>query len=119
MDLPEAPLSLFDLTPCHFFKACGNHVTDADTRGPVCAGCRRIFGAHLQPVTPPATETAPAPLTAAQRFEIQVAARQHRAPDRAPDPLVVVRRNQRCWLCEDRRTCTLTPQGWECANCHE
>jgi hypothetical protein len=27
--------------------------------------------------------------------------------------------NQRCWLCEERRTCVRTPAGWECADCQE
>ncbi|AVJ50273.1 hypothetical protein I5J36_gp57 [Mycobacterium phage Mendokysei] len=27
------------------------------------------------------------------------------------------RRNQTCWLCEERRTCTKRPQGWECDEC--
>ena len=27
------------------------------------------------------------------------------------------RRNQKCWLCENRRTCTRTSQGWECDEC--
>lgn len=27
------------------------------------------------------------------------------------------RRNQRCWICEERHTCTRTPQGWECPTC--
>lgn len=29
------------------------------------------------------------------------------------------RRNQTCWLCEERRTCTHTSQGWECDTCRE
>jgi hypothetical protein len=24
---------------------------------------------------------------------------------------------QVCWMCEERRTCTATPQGWECDRC--
>lgn len=27
--------------------------------------------------------------------------------------------NQRCWMCEERRTCTRQPQGWECDKCME
>lgn len=27
------------------------------------------------------------------------------------------RRNQRCWICDERHTCTRTPQGWECPTC--
>lgn len=25
--------------------------------------------------------------------------------------------NQRCWMCEERHTCTKEPHGWECDNC--
>ncbi len=34
----------------------------------------------------------------------------------APE-IVDRRRNQRCWLCEERHTCTKRPNGWECDNC--
>ncbi|MFY2787430.1 hypothetical protein [Rhodococcus sp. MALMAid1271] len=27
------------------------------------------------------------------------------------------KRNQICWLCEERRTCTSTAGRWECSNC--
>lgn len=27
--------------------------------------------------------------------------------------------NQRCWLCEERRTCTKQENGWECDTCGE
>lgn len=27
------------------------------------------------------------------------------------------KRNQICWLCEERRTCTSTAERWECADC--
>lgn len=29
------------------------------------------------------------------------------------------RRNQTCWLCEQRRTCCRMPQGWECDACRQ
>jgi len=38
--------------------------------------------------------------------------------DPAPEPTEPeTRRNQRCWICEERHTCTRTPQGWECPTC--
>ncbi|WP_280428657.1 hypothetical protein [Nocardia brasiliensis] len=119
----ESTLTLFDLTPCHFFAACGHWVSDAASRGPVCLQCRRSFGEYLRPVTPPPVAEAdpapPAPLTTAQRFEIAVAALRHRPPHPVPEQEQEVKRNQICWLCEDRRTCKRTPNGWECADCHE
>ena len=27
--------------------------------------------------------------------------------------------NQRCWTCEERRTCTLEPLGWACDMCRQ
>jgi hypothetical protein len=27
--------------------------------------------------------------------------------------------NQRCWMCEERRTCTKQANGWECDACRE
>lgn len=27
--------------------------------------------------------------------------------------------NQRCWMCEQRRTCTKQTHGWECDTCRE
>lgn len=27
--------------------------------------------------------------------------------------------NQRCWLCEERRTCTQEVNGWECKTCRQ
>ncbi len=27
--------------------------------------------------------------------------------------------NQRCWLCEERRTCTKAERGWECGTCQQ
>lgn len=29
------------------------------------------------------------------------------------------RPNQRCWLCEERRTCIRRPGGWECRDCRQ
>lgn len=39
-------------------------------------------------------------------------------PIAAPRPAEPERkRNQRCWLCEERHTCTKCERGWECDNC--
>jgi len=29
------------------------------------------------------------------------------------------KRNQRCWMCEERHTCTKGEHGWECDTCRE
>lgn len=39
------------------------------------------------------------------------------APAVQPEP--VRKANQRCWLCEERHTCTQAPHGWECDTCRK
>ncbi|MFD6859137.1 hypothetical protein ACFWCF_17570 [Rhodococcus sp. NPDC060090] len=33
------------------------------------------------------------------------------------EPTTTRRANQWCWMCEQRRICTQTPQRWECSDC--
>ncbi|KZM71099.1 hypothetical protein AWN90_42055 [Nocardia terpenica] len=35
-----------------------------------------------------------------------------------PNPLRE-KRNQKCWLCEQRRSCILAERGWECRTCRK
>lgn len=70
--------------------------------GDVCQPCRTAFGRYLtfRPDTQPPTTT-PTP-----------------APAPGDRPRGESKANQRCWLCEQRRTCTQQPRGWECTTCH-
>lgn len=117
---PGAPLTLFDFTRCHFFAACGGWISDPEAHG-VCLACRRAFGDWLRPVYREVTDADPAPpspLTTAQRFALVAAGIRRGSAEPEPEP--ERRRNQICWLCEERHTCTRTPDGrWECATCHE
>ena len=58
------------------------------------------------------------PAAIAQR---DAAIREVLATRRRPKPGPAVelerRQGQICWLCEERRTCTLVPAGWECDTC--
>lgn len=91
--------------------------------GEVCGGCQVDFNDYLRPARrdqPVLTEHD------LEQRDLDVAAahaRQHGAPV-STEPRRVDhsgeherRANQRCWLCEQRRTCTRMPHGWECDHC--
>lgn len=83
--------------------------------GMPCSGCLEAFGPMLvQRPDAPAT----APTEIAQRdAEVReiLAARRHPKPGPATE--LERRQGQTCWLCEERRTCTRMPTGWECDTC--
>ena len=86
--------------------------------GEVCADCLAACGTYLRPARsnqPPLTEQVLAERDAAvaQAMRAQQAVAAEDATTEDPER----RRNQRCWLCEERHTCTKTAQGWECDNC--
>ena len=83
--------------------------------GDACNTCRTAFGPYL-------TFTRDDALTAQQiadRDSPVCAAHHGRQSRNTPsEPTPSVRRpNQCCWLCEQRRTCTRQPAGWECDHC--
>ena len=96
----------------------GCRVVVADP-GDVCQACRAAFGDYLAPVerAPEVTAEDVAARYAARDDAVRAvyAARSALAPAQAAEP--ETRRNQRCWICEELRTCTRTPQGWECPTC--
>lgn len=96
----------------------GCRVVVADP-GYVCQACRAAFGDYLAPVerAPEVTAEDVAARYAARDDAVRAvyAARSALAPAQAAEP--ETRRNQRCWICEEHRTCTRTPQGWECPTC--
>jgi hypothetical protein len=81
---------------------CGNLVPEL---GEACSGCLEAFGSRLRfvPAPPPLSE------------EDQAAVAEFAARRQAPE--LERRANQRCWLCEERRTCIRTAAGWECPRC--
>ena len=91
---------------CHFHAACGGIVIPGQE---VCDTCRTEWGQLLRPVN-----TTPNPAVASCEETVavqQVERRQQQASGEVPKP------GQICWLCEQRRHCVRTAQGWECAEC--
>lgn len=79
--------------------------------GTPCDGCLTAFGLLLR-------ATGTAPMTAAEIDERdQAVADAYREQREIAAADVERRANQRCWICEERRTCTRAPAGWECAAC--
>ena len=81
--------------------------------GEPCAGCIEAFGPHLVPV-------ARAPITATVIAERDAATSAAYVAMLTPEAAPVEserKQNQRCWLCEERRTCTLVAGRWECDGC--
>lgn len=85
--------------------------------GHPCADCRALFAAEpggwrlvqhadVEPMTETEIEERDEAVRAAQRAQYET-------------PGVERKQNQRCWLCEQRRTCTRQPAGWECDECAE
>lgn len=92
---------------------CANLVADPRQ---VCPACRAAFGDYLRPATGLAPD--------AEAFAADIA----RADRRAREVLVARRpqakswkANQRCWVCETRRTCRQEHVGvearWVCRTC--
>ena len=109
---------------------CGNPVT---WWGETCTDRVAAFGGYLRP----AAEGEPA-LTEHDLIDRDQAAAQAQARQQmiatgattatAADATATAfaardeptrRRNQTCWLCEQRRSCTQMPQGWECDECRD
>jgi hypothetical protein len=114
---------------------CQNPVAEG---GEVCPGCLAGCGEYLRPARPsepPLTEQILAERDAAvadmyRRRRELVAAAKTGDPDAARLARMETRLiaqiptgdgnrkpMQNCWLCEERHTCTKTPQGWECGSC--
>ena len=94
------------LFPSCVLPGCDHPVTVV---GEPCGGCVEAFGPMLREVDRPA-------LTAAQITERDTAVAY---AYRAQRDLVERKANQRCWICEERHTCTRAPSGWECDACRE
>lgn len=89
---------------------CRERVDDV---GQACADCIAAFGSYLVAVDrEPMTTAAIAERDAGTR-ELYV--RMLTPTDDPPAP--TRRQNQTCWLCEQRRACTLVDDRWECDAC--
>jgi len=120
-------LSLFPTCP---LPGC-NNVTD-DPRQP-CHGCLAAFGPMLRQSDAPAPEPEAYTTVIAERdagVRAVMAGRRDMVPlpgppaaaqpAPAPSPEPERKRNQVCWVCEQRRTCRIdpgSPNGWICREC--
>jgi len=75
-----------------------------------CHECLSLLSDVLVPVTGPR-------MTPADVEKRDVTVRAVLAQRVADEP--ERKRNQLCWLCEERRTCVETSEGWECDDCQE
>ncbi|OZC63588.1 hypothetical protein CH306_26385 [Rhodococcus sp. 15-725-2-2b] len=87
--------------------------------GDVCQSCRVAFGDMLNVRTEgPAREPAQVRADLAARdASTREQYRAQAATVAAAQQVSSRKRNQICWLCEERRTCTSTGGRWECADC--
>ncbi|HEY9313799.1 hypothetical protein [Williamsia sp.] len=88
-------------------------------QGHPCPDCARAFTGYLQtadvaPLTQAEQDDRDEQTRAAQRAHQSVAAAAA-AADLTGE--LLTRHNQRCWLCEQRRTCTRISGHWECRQC--
>jgi hypothetical protein len=106
--------------PVCVLPGCDN---PAPAWGQPCASCLDDFGDYLQPAdgTPMDREAIQA-RDQAIREQLRAQRTPHldtTAPSVQPVDEPELKRNQTCWLCEERRTCTRTrtAHAWECATC--
>ncbi|WP_071288714.1 hypothetical protein [Mycolicibacterium llatzerense] len=104
---------------------CAVHAcrTPVDSWGEVCSDCEAIFGPYLSRSERSAGNT-PEQIAAAlaERDRETVRAYTELAAIELAEPQgdrKERRRNQTCWICEERHTCTREERGWECSRCVE
>ena len=107
-----APFENVSLFATCVLPGCRNDVAEW---GDVCAECIAAAGDYLRPTTgPKLTEDEIHDRDLATREDLRA---QRRIGAVEPSDQPERKQNQMCWLCEQRRTCTRTPQGWECDAC--
>lgn len=114
--------------PRCILPGCGNA---AEEQGLPCGECAAAFGAHLRQTDgPPMTAEVQAKRDSETHATYAVLlaggnpAAVPAAGGSAAAPSTTVgqperKANQRCWMCEQRRTCTRQAHGWECDRCLE
>lgn len=90
------------------------------TPGDVCTPCQYAFGDLLRLHAGPALDPEQVAADLRERDEgVRAQYRAHTAVTTAAQPDSLPKRNQVCWLCEERRTCTREETGFECAHCRD
>jgi hypothetical protein len=110
----RAATGLVSLFATCALPGCPNPVVEW---GQVCPDCVTACGPYLQPTRPDQPAITEAVL-AERDLEVATAMRLLRGVAcGGRDATQIRKQNQRCWLCEERHTCTQTGQGWECDRC--
>jgi hypothetical protein len=125
----DGPASTGELSgPRCILPGCGNAAAE---QGMPCDDCAAAFGTHLRQTDGPRmsaeerarrdteTQATYAALFAGGDPAHVEAAGGRSAPADRPAPEPERKANQRCWMCEERRTCTKQAHGWECDACRE
>ncbi|ANE83525.1 hypothetical protein A7U43_27710 (plasmid) [Mycobacterium adipatum] len=115
--------------PRCILPGCGN---GAEEQGMPCGECADAFGSHLRQTEGPAmtveaqakrdneTQAAYVVLLAGgDPARVAAPSWTESAGARTPVKDPARKANQRCWLCEERRTCTRQVHGWECDVCRQ
>lgn len=114
--------------PRCILPGCGAPTTE---QGMPCEDCAASFGCYLRQTEGPAmtaeaqarrdseTHTAYAALLAGEDPARAAAVGAQRIAPAKPEGEPERKANQRCWMCEQRRTCTKQADGWECDVCRE
>lgn len=86
-----------------------------------CDDCLEAFGGWLRPTGhKPDPDVYAAEIAARDQAVRDAIARQQPEPEPEPTPEVEWRRNQKCWVCEERHTCRpdpVIPRLWICRVC--
>lgn len=112
------PIDELELFARCVLPGCQNPVSG---QGEPCSSCREAFGELLahRPGGVPLSAEAQRERDSAARAAYRVRQAAAEAP-RPRDPIEAERkRNQTCWLCTERRTCTPVAGRWECDICRE
>jgi hypothetical protein len=99
--------------------------TIVEQPGEVCADCLAAFGGRIKVIdtTGRTADEVAAELEQRDTETMAMYATLVELPyESSTEPPVQLneperKRNQVCWMCEERRTCTPTPAGWECDTC--
>ena len=109
----EMTASLFDVCA---LPGCSYPVTDP---AEACASCQGAFGSMLRQTTGPERDPGEVAAELKERDDVVVSRYRERTTTDVDEALrgPEQRRNQLCWLCTERRTCTRQIAGWECRDC--
>lgn len=115
--------------PTCVLPGCTNTVAE---QGRPCQDCVAAFGDYLRMGEGPGLTAQQQAARDSQTMHMYALQHEHehigdesRPPDVDERPPAAARRkeeperkaNQRCWMCEERHTCTKAQHGWECDNC--